>query len=1324
MLGAEAFTILAVLEARDRASAVVANVDRSLNDFTASALRASEAAQTAGGLIDESLLATASGADAVDVSTARLTAARNRLTLATAEAARAEQALMDATASVGAGGVTTADIMERQVTAATALTAAQRELGLATRGVATAEELQTRTARTAAATTDELAAASAAAAASQRTLAGSSATAEASMASMRRGAATVGLGLAVAGAVMVHAAGNFESSTEHLVTDAGETQNKLGMVRQGILDIAKATGTSAMDLSNAMYHVESAGYHAGEGIDVLRTAAEGAKVGNADFATVAKTLTGTLNSYGLAGSDANSMMNQLIATTAAGDLRMQDLTTALSSVVPVAAAVKLSYAEVGGAISIMTAQNMTAHQATQNLGNTIRALENPTAQATQEMKGLGLSSQDVSKGLSRRGLTGTLEMLTTAIMKNTKGGDVLMATMKGSKNAVADANIMMKELPTSLQKMAKGLLDGSVTAKEWNAQIIKLGPVQQNMGRQFLATVKHAGDFNQLLRSGSPAAQTYTAALSKMLGGATGLNTALMLSGSRMGEFKNNVHKIAESAKEGGDHVANWSKIQGTFNQKMDVLKATVGAAGIEIGTVLLPAASKIVSAFSAAIGPMADFIGKHQRLVGLVASVAGGMLLAAGAIKAVAIATKLWAIAQGLMNTLMAIFDAELALTGIPELIILIAGLVAGVIYAWMHFKTFRTVVMTVFNAVKTAVMTAVDAVVTAFHWLVDITMFTWHSLVGAWNAVASAARTVWNAIVTAWDAVASVTSTVWNAISGFFAKWWPLLLVLFATPIAILIAAWNHFHEAAFSMAKTAWNAIKSFFVGTWHAIEATAKVAWMLIKATIIAPMMLVWKGIVSVWNAIAPYLSSVWGGMRSVAASMWNQIKSAIINPLISAWHLVVNYGGKILSGMKTSLMNTLSMAKDVASKFLSVGKDIVMGMVHGIESGASSVASAAKNVAESALKSAKSFLGISSPSKKFKELGAWVVHGLVDGLTGSMATVKSATNRLARTLMIDFGDSHRALQRYVGREDAELRGLAARRDKYTKEITAANKKLSDLKSAWKQERDSIAQSIAQGASVVLAAPAEGVQYTSKDVVSNMETQLRKAKTFADELMVLKKKGLRSDLIAQIAAAGVDQGGATAAALSTASKATINKLNTMQKDLVKTSNQAGGTVADSMYKAGIKSAEGLVKGLKDRRKDIEDEMLAIAKAMQKAIKKALGIKSPSSVFADEVGKFIPQGIAKGVADHSSVAERAIERMSGTLVAAATGTQRRAEGAAYQGLRSIGGTQGGGGNLIIDLRGSQVMSDADMDKLVNKIGSRVATRVLPAGGTRIRM
>ena len=85
---------------------------------------------------------------------------------------------------------------------------------------------------------------------------------------------------------------------------------------------------------------------------------------------------------------------------------------------------------------------------------------------------------------------------------------------------------------------------------------------------------------------------------------------------------------------------------------------------------------------------------------------------------------------------------------------------------------------------------------------------------------------------------------------------------------------------------------------------------------------------------------------------------------------------------------------------------------------------------------------------------------------------------------------------------------------------------------------------------------------------------------------------------------------------------------------------------------MYDNGINAAKGLVKGLTKQKKTIEKTMMDIAKSMVKAIKKTLGIKSPSRVMA-RIGDWTADGLVgalrKRVVDVGEIAARWGEAIS---------------------------------------------------------------------------
>lgn len=269
-----------------------------------------------------------------------------------------------------------------------------------------------------------------------------------------------------------------------------------------------------------------------------------------------------------------------------------------------------------------------------------------------------------------------------------------------------------------------------------------------------------------------------------------------------------------------------------------------------------------------------------------------------------------------------------------------------------------------------------------------------------------------------------------------------------------------------------------------------------------------------------------------------------------------------------------------------------------------------------------------------------------INALVSSLNEFRSEIKKAfRGRTESSLLKQLDKAGKSLISY----DKQL-------TKVTASLASAKSKLDDLKNSAAQLKSSVASSVMQNAGIVTQAPQEGFSLTSQDVVNNMAAEVSKSLTFSKQLQELKKRGLSGDLLAQIASAGVDQGGATAAALAGASDAQLKQLNNMQGQLKSSANKAGSAVSDAMYGAGIRAAEGLVKGLERKQKAIENAMLRIAKGMEKAIKHALKIKSPSQVMAD-LGDYTALGLAHGIQRSSKHAVIAARGMAMSVAQGAT-------------------------------------------------------------------
>lgn len=394
-----------------------------------------------------------------------------------------------------------------------------------------------------------------------------------------------------------------------------------------------------------------------------------------------------------------------------------------------------------------------------------------------------------------------------------------------------------------------------------------------------------------------------------------------------------------------------------------------------------------------------------------------------------------------------------------------------------------------------------------------------------------------------------------------------------------------------------------------------------------------------------------LSSLVGFMKGV----FNSAKTAVLG---AASSLVANAVGLIreLPGKAKAALGNLG------SLLVSAGQDLIRGLINGVASMAGAIADKAKSVVSGAVSAAKSALGISSPSKVFLAIGKDTGRGFINGLTGSADGIRQAADRMAKSITDAFrGRNTRiddVLVAQLRTTQKELTGLARQRELLADRIKKANEFAAQT-----------AQSALQSFSLQqLSEEGGGVN----GLINGLDSAVNRIRGFTSQINALAKRGLRKDLLSQIIGLGPDQGAGLASTLAGASAAQLKDLNEAQKQLAAASKKLGRDSADALFDAGTQASKGFLAGLKAQQKDVEQLMLTLARAMAKSIRKALGIRSPSRVFAG-IGRATMDGLGVGIEDRLGHVRRSV------IGAANAITDPFGAGAA---VPSFGGRFSGGG------------------------------------------
>jgi len=824
-------TLLLVLEARDKATQILDTITKRVNGYGDATKAASAQASRS-----------ATEIEAANTRAAAASASYDRATKASAEA---QAGLKDAMLASKAAQLEAAAAARE----GSASVAAAQKLVTESADAEEAALVRVQKAEQLAATrSKELAEAQAATAASVEK--GGSALKTAGVAA---GATAIAVGYI--GVKSIEAAADYQSSTTRLVTSAGEQQSALDSVRQGMLQMAGQVGYSTDALSTAMYKVESGGQHGAAGLEVLRAAAEGAKTENANLETVADAVTSALVDYHLKASDAATVTSKMVAATSAGKTTFEQLSASFSAILPVASAAHVSLDDILGDLASMTVHGMSAQQASQNLADTIRHMQNPTAVQSKELALLGMTTTQLADDLKTKGLSGTLNDISNHVMK---------LIPPGSDKVIGNLKTALNGLNPAVRELAMHLFDGSMTAKQYSQAAQALDPISAKQALSFgtLAGSMHRIGDQQM--TGAQVMQTYGAALAKATGDATGLNTMLMLSGENAGVTAGAIKTVSSATAEAGNHVKGWSEIQGTFNQKLAQAKGSLEAAKISIGTGLLPAVTALAGGIVKVITPVASWMAKHQSLSAIILGSIGIL-----AVLVVAI----WAI-----NTALAAMTAIPVVAIIVGIVAAVAALVAGVIYAYNHWGWFKTAVLDTWNAIKVAAL------------------FVWHDVLEpAFKGIAAVATWLW----------ANVLKPVFE---GAVALWRDVL-----APVVMWL--WHNIIEPAFKgiqiEIQVAWAVIRTIFEFISAVVRDVLAPVFLWLWHNVIEP---VWQGIQIAVSIAWALIQVIWGLMQieikilaAIFTWLWHEVLEPVwqgISAVISwAWNNIIK---PLWAGMKIEL----------------------------------------------------------------------------------------------------------------------------------------------------------------------------------------------------------------------------------------------------------------------------------------------------------------------------------------------------------------------------------------------------------------------------------
>ena len=603
---------------------------------------------------------------------------------------------------------------------------------------------------------------------------------------------------------------------------------------------------------------------------------------------------------------------------------------------------------------------------------------------------------------------------------------------------------------------------------------------------------------------------------------------------------------------------------------------------------------------------------------------------------------------------------------------------------------------IKTAISTVGDVLNTVTDAVGTFFG-----SLFDGEGLKQSWdNAAAVISGYDWTALGTSiLSGVTGALDAAGEWLKNIFTAGWPAAKGVNWGELGTSI------HDGVLSILDTAGGWLKSLFEA---GKTAAGEISWADIGTAI-------WNGVTSVLDMAGSFLSGLFGlGKDSVIANVdWSTIGTAIWNGVTGvidaagSWlSSLFGFGKSAAEGLPwgevgTAIQTGVGTVLDTAGGWLSAGFDAAKTYIGGLNWG--EVGTAIKGGVETVLDAAGAWLSSGFEAAKtaisnidWKGVGGVISSGISDAIDGLAKLGSGIWDTI--TGWFGGGDEEKAKgdaktsggNLTTGMENGITEGSAA-------VTTAATNAASSAMTA-------AAQTLTAESGTTITETWVGGMVTG---IANQNPILTLGvQTLSDNAVTTATDTLTADAGKTIANSFM--GGICLAVAVAGSVLNVQMQTTASSAAAKTSAVLS---ADQGYDIGANMVRGIVAGVRSTSGELYSQMVQMARTAVSRTKNALRIHSPSGVFADEVGAWIPGGIGEGVLSHEDDALGPLEEVRASMVDTMTGALSGIDTGWSDAPWNPGGGGGRAVTVNINVTGDwHVRSEQEKQEIISELGERV--------------
>lgn len=603
---------------------------------------------------------------------------------------------------------------------------------------------------------------------------------------------------------------------------------------------------------------------------------------------------------------------------------------------------------------------------------------------------------------------------------------------------------------------------------------------------------------------------------------------------------------------------------------------------------------------------------------------------------------------------------------------------------------------IKTAISAVGDVLTTVTDAVGTFFG-----SLFDGEGLKQSWNNAA--------AVISGYDWTALGTSILSGVTGALDAAGEWLKNIFTAGWTAAKGVNWfelgTSIHDGIQTILDTAGGWLKSLFEA---GKTAAGEISWADIGTAI-------WNGVTGVLDMAGSFLSGLFGlGKDSAIANVdWSAIGTAIWNGVTG----VIDAAGSWLSSLfglgksaaeglpwsevGTAIQTGVGTVLDTAGSWLSAGFDAAKTYVAGIPW--NEVGTAIKGGVETVLDTAGAWLSSGFEAAKTAISGIdWggVGSTISSGISGAIDGLAKLGSGIWDTITGWFG----------GGDEEKAKGDAK---------TSGGNLTTGMETGLTEGSAAVTTAATNAASSAMTAAAQTLTAESGTTITEtwvggMVTGIANqnpiltlgVQTLGDNAVTTATDTLTADAGKTIANSFV---GGICSAVAVAGSILNVQMQTTAGDAAA---KAGAALSYTQgYDIDVNMVRGITAGVRSTSGELYSQMVQMARTAVSRTKSALRIHSPSGVFADEVGAWIPGGIGEGVLSREDDALGPLEEVRASMVDTMTGALSGID----TGWPDAPWNPGGGGGrtvtVTINVTGDwHVRSEQEKQEIISELGERV--------------